>query len=75
VVDAHDNEVPDGEAGELILRADQPFALATGYFGMPDKTVEASRNLRFHTGDRVVRHGDGYYRFIDRMKDAAGRRA
>ena len=74
VVDAHDNEVADGEAGELVLRADEPFAFATGYFGMPEKTVEAWRNLWFHTGDRVVRENDGYYRFIDRMKDAIRRR-
>ncbi len=74
VVDAHDNEVADGEAGELVLRADEPFAFATGYFGMPEKTVEAWRNLWFHTGDRVVRESDGYYRFIDRMKDAIRRR-
>src|SRR5262249_3308353 len=74
VVDAQDNEVPDGEAGELILRADESFAFATGYFGMPEKTVEAWRNLWFHTGDRVVRESDGFYRFIDRMKDAIRRR-
>jgi len=74
VVDKSDNEVPDGEAGELMLRADEPFAFATGYFGMPEKTVEAWRNLWFHTGDRVVRETDGYYRFIDRMKDAIRRR-
>jgi carnitine-CoA ligase len=74
VVDENDNEVAGGEAGELILRADEPFAFATGYFGMPEKTVEAWRNLWFHTGDRVVREPDGYYRFIDRMKDAIRRR-
>ena len=74
VVDAHDNEVADGEAGELVLRADEPFAFATGYFGMAEKTVEAWRNLWFHTGDRVVREHDGYYRFIDRIKDAIRRR-
>jgi crotonobetaine/carnitine-CoA ligase len=74
VVDASDNELPDGEAGELVLRADEPFAFATGYFGMADKTVEAWRNLWFHTGDRVVREPDGYYRFMDRMKDAIRRR-
>jgi carnitine-CoA ligase len=74
VVDAYDNELPNGEAGELLLRADEPFAFATGYFNMPEKTVEAWRNLWFHTGDRVVRETDGYYRFIDRMKDAIRRR-
>jgi carnitine-CoA ligase len=74
VVDDEDNEVPDGEPGELVLRAHAPFAFATGYFGMPDKTVEAWRNLWFHSGDRVVREADGYFRFIDRVKDAIRRR-
>ena len=74
VADEHDAPVPDGEPGELLLRATPPFAVATGYFGMDDKTVEAWRNLWFHTGDRVVRDADGYFRFLDRMKDAIRRR-
>ncbi|MFN3349908.1 ATP-dependent acyl-CoA ligase [Pseudorhodoplanes sp.] len=74
VADEDDNEVPDGTPGELLLRADEPFAMATGYIGMPDKTVEAWRNLWLHTGDRVVRDADGYYKFIDRMKDSIRRR-
>jgi crotonobetaine/carnitine-CoA ligase len=74
VVDEQDVEVAAGEPGELVLRADQPFAFATGYFGLPDKTVEAWRNLWFHTGDRVVREADGAFRFIDRIKDAIRRR-
>ncbi len=74
VVDADDNEVSRGEAGELILRADEPYAFATGYFGMPEKTVEAWRNLWFHTGDRVIQEADGYFRFVDRLKDAIRRR-
>ncbi|MBN9053240.1 MAG: AMP-binding protein [Rhizobiales bacterium] len=74
IVDEDDVEVSDREAGELILRANEPFAFATGYFAMPDKTVEAWQNLWFHTGDRVSRDPDGNYRFIDRMKDAIRRR-
>jgi carnitine-CoA ligase len=74
VVDDADNALPDGVPGELVLRADEPFAFATGYFGMPEKTVEAWRNLWFHTGDRVVRDADGYFRFIDRIKDVIRRR-
>jgi crotonobetaine/carnitine-CoA ligase len=74
VVDDHDNEVADGVAGELIVRADEPFAFATGYFGAPEKTVEAWRNLWFHTGDRVVREADGYFRFVDRLRDTIRRR-
>lgn len=74
VVDAHDVPVATGEAGELLLRANEPFVFATGYLGMPDKTVEAWRNLWFHTGDRVVQEADGAFRFIDRIKDAIRRR-
>lgn len=74
VVDEQDNELPHGEAGELVLRADEPFSFATGYFGMADKTVEAWRNLWFHTGDRVIRDEAGYFRFVDRLKDAIRRR-
>jgi carnitine-CoA ligase len=74
VVDDADNEIAAGEAGELILRADDPYAFMTGYFGMPEKTVEAWRNLWFHTGDRVVRQADGSYHFVDRLKDAIRRR-
>jgi crotonobetaine/carnitine-CoA ligase len=74
VVDEQDNPLPPGTAGELVLRADEPFAFATGYFAMADKTVEAWRNLWFHTGDRVVMDGDGYFAFVDRIKDAIRRR-
>ena len=74
IVDADDAELPVGQAGELVLRAEEPFAFATGYFGMLEKTVEAWRNLWFHSGDRVVRDADGHYRFIDRMKDSIRRR-
>lgn len=74
VVDEQDVPLPDGQAGELVLRSDEPFEFATGYLGMPAKTVEAWRNLWFHTGDRVVREADGAFRFIDRLKDAIRRR-
>jgi carnitine-CoA ligase len=45
-----------------------------GYFGMPDRTVEAFRNLWFHTGDGLRRDEDGWYYFVDRLKDALRRR-
>ena len=74
VADDDDVAVPAGEAGELLLRPDEPYAFASGYFNMPEKTVEAWRNLWFHTGDRVVRDADGAFRFVDRIKDAIRRR-
>jgi crotonobetaine/carnitine-CoA ligase len=30
--------------------------------------------LWFHTGDRVIRESDGYFKFVDRLKDAIRRR-
>jgi len=74
VVDEHDAPLPDGTAGELVLRADAPFAFASGYFNRHEDTVRAWRNLWFHTGDRVVRDADGAFRFVDRIKDAIRRR-
>jgi crotonobetaine/carnitine-CoA ligase len=74
VVDQEDNRVPAGVPGELVIRSSNPFSTATGYFGAAEKTVEAWRNLWFHTGDRVTMDEDGYVQFLDRMKDAIRRR-
>jgi crotonobetaine/carnitine-CoA ligase len=74
VVDDDDENVADGQPGELVLRHEAPFAFATGYWAMPEQTLSAWRNLWFHTGDRVIRDPDGWYRFIDRVKDAIRRR-
>jgi crotonobetaine/carnitine-CoA ligase len=41
---------------------------------MPERTLEASRNLWFHTGDGLRRDADGWYYFVDRLKDAIRRR-
>jgi crotonobetaine/carnitine-CoA ligase len=74
VVDEADVEVPDGTPGQLVLRADDPYAFATGYWRLPEQTVAAWRNLWLHTGDLVVRDPDGSFRFVDRVKDAIRRR-
>jgi crotonobetaine/carnitine-CoA ligase len=74
VVDEQDRPVTDGTAGELVVRSDEPLAFASEYFAMPDKTAEAWRDGWFYTGDRVVRERNGYFRFVDRLKDAIRRR-
>jgi crotonobetaine/carnitine-CoA ligase len=74
VVDGEGRDAEDGTAGELLVRSDEPLAFASGYFRAPEKTAEAWREGWFHTGDRVVRHADGYFRFVDRLKDAIRRR-
>ena len=74
VVDENDEEVSPGTPGELVVRSDDPFAFSLGYNRLPAATVEAWRNLWFHTGDRVVRDVDGWFWFVDRLKDSIRRR-
>ena len=74
IVDERGCEVPAGVSGELLLRGDQPYAFASGYFRMPEATVESWRDLWFHTGDRVCLEDDGWLRFVDRIKDVIRRR-
>lgn len=69
-----DREVAVGEVGELVVRPRVPWICSMGYYAMPDKTVDAWRNLWFHTGDALRRDDDGWYYFVDRYKDALRRR-
>ncbi|HEY6592658.1 MAG TPA: AMP-binding protein [Asanoa sp.] len=69
-----DEEVPVGEIGELVVRPKHPWTCSLGYYGMPEKTTHAWRNLWFHTGDALRRDADGWYYFVDRYKDALRRR-
>jgi crotonobetaine/carnitine-CoA ligase len=70
-----DCEVAPGATGELLVRSKLPWTLMQGYFGMPDATVKAWRNLWFHTGDLVYRDDEGYFHFVDRLGDRIRRRA
>lgn len=74
IVDDLDNEVPVNVAGELVLRSDNPWLLMQGYWQRPDATVEAWRNLWFHTGDSFYRDEEGNFYFVDRKKDSIRRR-
>src|SRR5690606_5272117 len=74
IVDAYDREVPEGEGGELILRAERPWTISPGYWRMPEATAAAWRNGWFHTGDRFRRNAAGDFFFIGREKDAIRRR-
>ena len=69
-----DHEVDVGQVGELVVRTKLPWTMCAGYYNMPEKTVEAWRNLWFHTGDGLKRDADGWYYFVDRLKDAIRRR-
>lgn len=74
LVDANDCEVPVGEIGEMLVRTDRPWGMNSGYNRNPEATAEAWANGWFHTGDAFRRDEDGYYYFVDRVKDAIRRR-
>ena len=67
--DAADREVPPGKTGEIVLRPRQPHLIFEGYYKMPEKTLEAFRNLWWHTGDLAYQDKDGYFYFVGRDKD------
>lgn len=67
-------EVPVGQPGELVIRPQSPSLIMQGYYGMPQASLEAFRNLWFHTGDLLKRDADGYLYFVGRRKDIVRRR-
>jgi carnitine-CoA ligase len=74
VVDDRGMEVGPNIPGELLLRPRKPFCMLLEYYNMPEKTVEAWRDLWFRTGDYLYYDEEGYFRFVDRKKDAIRRR-
>ena len=69
-----DLPLPAGQVGEIVVRPRIAFGFMSGYFNAPEKTVEAWRNLWFHTGDAGVMDASGLVTFIDRIKDCIRRR-
>ena len=74
LVDSNDCEVPIGSVGEMIVRTDRPWAMNSGYHKNPQATAIAWRNGWFHTGDAFRRDNEGFFYFVDRVKDAIRRR-
>jgi len=74
VVDDNGLEVGPGVPGELLIRNREPFSMLLEYYKMPEKTVEAWRDLWFNTGDYLMKDEGGYFHFVDRKKDALRRR-
>lgn len=69
LLDDDDLEVAPGEIGEFCVRPNGPAMIFNGYFNDPAATVEAFRNLWYHTGDLGRIDQDGQYHFVDRKSD------
>jgi crotonobetaine/carnitine-CoA ligase len=66
--------VADGEPGELLIRPQAPSVMMSGYYGMPEASLNAFKDLWFHTGDVLRRDAQGFYFFVGRRKDVLRRR-
>lgn len=74
IVDEHDEEVPPGVVGELVVRPREPWITMLGYWNNAARTEEVWRNLWLHSGDAVRCDDEGNHYFVDRIKDAIRRR-
>ena len=66
IFDFNDNELPQGQEGEIVLKG--PMVMK-GYWNMPDATKEVIVNNWLHTGDIGYMDADGYFYITDRKKD------
>ena len=70
VIDEDDNELPDGEAGELITRG--PYTIC-GYYNAPDKNAEAFTADGYYRMGDIVRKVGRYVYAEGRKKDMINR--
>jgi crotonobetaine/carnitine-CoA ligase len=68
------SEAAPGEPGEIAIRSKRPQTLFLGYYKNEDATAKAMKDGWFHSGDRGRQDDDGYFVFIDRVKDSIRRR-
>lgn len=68
IFDEHDQPVPEGTVGQIVLRPRYPGVMFDGYWKQPAATAAAWKNLWMHTGD-LGKLVDGYLYFADRAKD------
>jgi crotonobetaine/carnitine-CoA ligase len=66
IMGEHDEELAPGEYGQIALRSRLPYVLLNEYLNKPETTMEAFRNLWFHTGDIAYKDEDGMFYFVDR---------
>jgi len=66
IIDESGKEVPEGEAGELIVRGPM---LMKGYHGNAQATRERIKNGWLYTGDICRKDADGFYYHLGRKDD------
>ncbi|MCG9754669.1 AMP-binding protein [Shewanella insulae] len=67
ILDANEQEVPQGEIGELAVKGPQ---VMSGYWQKPEETAKVmTSDGFFKTGDIALATEDGMHKIVDRKKD------
>lgn len=69
----NDDEVPNGQIGELVFRPPQASSLVE-YYKNPEATAEKARGGWLRSGDMAYRDPEGFFFFVDRKNDNIRRR-
>jgi len=71
LMDPDGNPVPDGEPGEIVIRAENeiPNGLFLGYYKDDESTKKVWHDGWYHTGDQAWRDEDGFLWYIGRVDD------
>jgi Acyl-CoA synthetases (AMP-forming)/AMP-acid ligases II len=70
---ADGSDAETGEAGELFVRGEPGRTLMAGYLNDPDATAQTLTDGWLRTGDFVRVDADGFFYFVDRVKDMVKR--
>ncbi|WP_147534392.1 AMP-binding protein [Bacillus marasmi] len=69
LLDENGIEVPEGEVGQIAVKGVRGRTLMKGYFKNEEATRQTFNGEWLLTGDNAYVGSDGYFYFVDRMKD------
>ncbi|NMD71213.1 AMP-binding protein [Bacillus sp. DNRA2] len=69
LIDEDGNEVPEGEVGQIAVKGVRGRTVMKGYFKNEEATRQTFNGEWLLTGDNAYIGKDGYFYFVDRMKD------
>ncbi|MDE5414348.1 AMP-binding protein [Alkalihalobacterium chitinilyticum] len=73
LVNEHGNDVATGDAGQIIVKGEPGRTLMLGYYDDEEATKKALQDGWLYTGDNARVGDDGYFYFVDRLKDMVKR--
>ncbi|WP_078427204.1 class I adenylate-forming enzyme family protein [Alkalihalobacterium alkalinitrilicum] len=73
LINEQGKDVANGEAGQIIVKGQPGRTLMLGYFDDEEATNKTLQDGWLYTGDNARLDEDGYFYFVDRLKDMVKR--